>query len=153
MTEQFREISRLLRSQGYKRGADLTDYFEEELRARNLIPPTLFPHPTERVLRVDDVLRRTALEIVNEYLGFDVSEEMLIGKSREREIAQTRHLVSHLMYKVGGLTLANVAASLGRINHTTTINSLQHVYRMTSEPSVKKELDILAENLRGRLDK
>jgi len=158
MSEEFRYLADRLRREGFGTAADITSIHEENLRGRGLIPPRLKPERgvveltrrSRTPFHDPQLLMRKSLGVVNGYTGYEISEDLLIGKGRRRHIVTTRHLIVSLMREVGNLGSPSIGAILGR-DHSTILHSFNRVEQMRTDPIFSRSLDVLTERLREEL--
>jgi chromosomal replication initiator protein len=78
-----------------------------------------------------------------------ITVEDVVGKSRKREIAEARHVISWVLVKKMGMTLSEVGRTfLGGRHHTTVISSLNkfnNIYE--TEEAFKSKINELIERL------
>ncbi|MBP5194217.1 MAG: chromosomal replication initiator protein DnaA, partial [Clostridia bacterium] len=74
---------------------------------------------------------RAVIDAVCEY--YHVSESDLIGKKKNREIAEPRQICVYLMTELLSLPLVSIGQAMGGRDHTTVIHARDKVARLVSE--------------------
>jgi len=87
----------------------------------------------------------TIQEIVKRVSNFTkVPEEKIVGKGRERKIAEARQLSAYLCRDILGSTLVNIGMFLGGRDHTTIMYAYKNIEkRIEKEPRIRKTVDSL----------
>ena len=87
----------------------------------------------------------TIQEIVKRVSNFTkVPEEKIVGKRRERKIAEARQLSAYLCRDILGSTLVNIGMFLGGRDHTTIMYAYKNIEkRIEKEPRIRKTVDSL----------
>ena len=87
----------------------------------------------------------TIQEIVKRVSNFTkVPEEKIVGKGRERKIAEARQLSAYLCRDILGSTLVNIGMFLGGRDHTTIMYAYKNIEkRIEKEPRIRKTIDSL----------
>ena len=87
----------------------------------------------------------TIQEIVKRVSNFTkVPEEKIVGKRRERKIAEARQLSAYLCRDILGSTLVNIGMFLGGRDHTTIMYAYKNIEkRIEKEPRIRKIVDSL----------
>jgi hypothetical protein len=76
----------------------------------------------------------TCSEIINTVaLAFDVTPELIRGKSRAHEAVQARHVALHLAYKYSGMGSPVIAQGFGRPDHTAVLYAVDNVRKAVAE--------------------
>ena len=87
----------------------------------------------------------TIQEVVKRVSNFTkVPEEKIVGKGRERKIAEARQLSAYLCRDILGSTLVNIGMFLGGRDHTTIMYAYKNIEkRIEKEPRIRKTVDTL----------
>ena len=87
----------------------------------------------------------TIQEIVKRVSNFTkVPEDKIVGKGRERKIAEARQLSAYLCRDILGSTLVNIGMFLGGRDHTTIMYAYKNIEkRIEKEPRIRKTVDSL----------
>ena len=87
----------------------------------------------------------TIQEIVKRVSNFTkVPEEKIVGKRRERKIAEARQLSAYLCRDILGSTLVNIGMFLGGRDHTTIMYAYKNIEkRIEKEPRIRKTVNSL----------
>ena len=87
----------------------------------------------------------TIQEIVKRVSNFTkVPEEKIVGKGRERKIAEARQLSAYLCRDILGSTLVNIGMFLGGRDHTTIMYAYKNIEkRIEKEPRIRKTVNSL----------
>ena len=87
----------------------------------------------------------TIQEIVKRVSNFTkVPEEKIVGKRRERKIAEARQLSAYLCRDILGSTLVNIGMFLGGRDHTTIMYAYKNIEkRIEKEPRIRKIVNSL----------
>ncbi len=84
-------------------------------------------HAPRRPVRVE-----TVLEVVAEEIG--VSTEQILGRGRHRLIVLARSLTIYLTRQLTSMSYPEIAAALGRNNHSTVITAAQRMQQQLDCP-------------------
>jgi len=87
----------------------------------------------------------TIQEIVKRVSNFTkVPEDKIVGKGRERKIAEARQLSAYLCRDILGSTLVNIGMFLGGRDHTTIMYAYKNIEkRIEKEPRIRKTVNSL----------
>ena len=87
----------------------------------------------------------TIQEIVKRVSNFTkVPEEKIVGKRRERKVAEARQLSAYLCRDILGSTLVNIGMFLGGRDHTTIMYAYKNIEkRIEKEPRIRKTVNSL----------
>ena len=87
----------------------------------------------------------TIQEIVKRVSSFTkVPEDKIVGKGRERKIAEARQLSAYLCRDILGSTLVNIGMFLGGRDHTTIMYAYKNIEkRIEKEPRIRKTVNSL----------
>ena len=87
----------------------------------------------------------TIQEVVKRVSNFTkVPEEKIVGKGRERKIAEARQLSAYLCRDILGSTLVNIGMFLGGRDHTTIMYAYKNIEkRIEKEPRIRKTVNSL----------
>ncbi len=87
----------------------------------------------------------TIQEIVKRVSNFTkVPEDKIVGKGRERKIAEARQLSTYLCRDILGSTLVNIGMFLGGRDHTTIMYAYKNIEkRIEKEPRIRKTVNSL----------
>ena len=87
----------------------------------------------------------TIQEIVKRVSNFTkVPEDKIVGKGRERKIAEARQLSAYLCRDILGSTLVNIGMFLGGRDHTTIMYAYKNIEkRIEKEPRIRKIVNSL----------
>ena len=87
----------------------------------------------------------TIQEVVKRVSNFTkVPEEKIVGKGRERKIAEARQLSAYLCRDILGSTLVNIGMFLGGRDHTTIMYAYKNIEkRIEKEPRIRKAVTSL----------
>ena len=87
----------------------------------------------------------TIQEIVKRVSNFTkVPEEKIVGKRRERKVAEARQLSAYLCRDILGSTLVNIGMFLGGRDHTTIMYAYKNIEkRIEKEPRIRKIVNSL----------
>ena len=73
-----------------------------------------------------------------------ISENKIVGKSRERDIAEARQIAAYLCRNILGSTLVNIGMYLGGRDHTTIMYAYKNIVkRLREEPRIKNIVESL----------
>jgi chromosomal replication initiator protein len=87
------------------------------------------------------------LECVSRHYG--VTVEDLKGRSRARDIANTRHIAIYLVRNLTGMSLPAIGQIFGKRDHTTILSSLDTVEKqLKRNPLLEIELDDLSKEIK-----
>lgn len=82
---------------------------------------------------------QTVLDVVNEH--FDTSTDVLISKSRRREIVWPRQVSMYFLAYYTSMTLKGIGVIFGNKDHTTVVHAVQTVNDLQqSDPLVKDQI-------------
>ena len=134
MTEQYRQIT----LENYLRGSKVPNLH---------IGPTL-----DRALnRKRDAIQTIVCTVAQNY---DLIPEELRGPSRQKNIVEARQIATYFLYTHTGLSFRGAALSLGRNDHTTSINAIQNVERkMEEDPDFKSRIEEMSAHFSDNLDR
>ena len=87
----------------------------------------------------------TIQEVVKRVSNFTkVPEKKIVGKGRERKIAEARQISAYLCRDVLGSTLVNIGMFLGGRDHTTIMYAYKNIEkRIEKEPRIRKTVETL----------
>lgn len=98
---------------------------------------TLPTKPMVKVLSADEIIERSCYFV-------NISKDQLVGRSRKREIKDSRHMVAFLITEHTILTLKQIGEILGGRDHTTIINSKKVTNNLCdSDPNFRNNFNLL----------
>ena len=92
------------------------------------------------------ILAETSIPEIVKRVSFitKISENKIVGKSRERDIAEARQLAAYLCRNILGSTLVNIGMYLGGRDHTTIMYAYKNIVkRIREEPRIKNIVESL----------
>lgn len=92
-----------------------------------------------------DLIQRVVAE------RFQMSPDQLIGKRRDRQVAQARHVAMHLTRELTGASLLGIGQLYGGRDHSTVAHACDRIRNQASEDrSVQLLLDDIVQELQGQ---
>ena len=109
----------------------------------------------DRLLAYLKTTRPTSDEILLSVCRFyEFTPTELYSRAREAPISRARHVFFYLAYKYTGLSMGQLAKKFGHADHTSVRNSIEVIRKISLQPRMVDELDLLrlriAERVIGR---
>ena len=84
------------------------------------------------------------------YKKYDIAKDELVGKRRNKEIANARHVAIYLIREITEISLPNIGKIFDR-DHSTVMSSLEWVKkRIMAEPIFNADIENLRKEIQGR---
>ena len=94
----------------------------------------------------NSILAETTISGIVKRVSFitKISENKIVGKSREKDIAEARQIAAYLCRNILGSTLVNIGMYLGGRDHTTIMYAYKNIVkRLREEPRIKNIVESL----------
>ena len=84
------------------------------------------------------------------YKKYNIAKEEVVGKRRNKEIANARHVAIYLIREITEISLPNIGKIFDR-DHSTVMSSLEWVRRrIMAEPIFNADIENLRKEIQGR---
>ncbi|MBR6728498.1 MAG: chromosomal replication initiator protein DnaA, partial [Clostridia bacterium] len=84
------------------------------------------------------------------YKKYNIPKEDIVGKKRNKEIAQARHIATYLIREVTEISFPNLAKVMDKDNATVQASCKQIKTRVIREPLFAAEVENMIKEIRGR---
>jgi len=99
--------------------------------------------PTVNNIRLSNNQRRDQImDLISEHFG--ISKEVIVSKTRKREIVYPRQIIAFLLHATTTLTFYEISIFLGGKEHTVALHSVRTIQNlMDSDEKIKEEVEYL----------
>jgi chromosomal replication initiator protein len=109
--------------------------------AKDVLSDTI--RKTSRLITIESIQN-----LISEY--FSISNELITGESRKKEVAVARHIAIYLCKQLTASSLKTIGLHFGGRDHSTIIHSLKYIENnIASDPEFSKQIHLLSQKVKN----